>query len=195
MAASIARESLPPLNNPYVRSGSIRSSSAATNRSAKYENGSSIGSYSGRQYRSVSIVSASRSNAVTDDGDNSPTLDNWSRGGLSAEVNRDTGRLSSGARWSSSAGDVRWYETHPDTGARIEGVKVPYWPAVRETIVGMVRDFPFLPRTGWDVVVTGDNEFVVLEINAHPGIKTLQVHRSQLRDPRVRRFYEHYGHA
>ena len=110
-------------------------------------------------------------------------------------MNRNTGRLSSGARWSSSAGDVRWYETHPDTGARIEGVKVPYWPAVRETIVGMARDFPFLPRTDWDVVVTGDNEFVVLEINAHPGIETLQVHRPQLRDPRVRRFYEHYGHA
>jgi D-alanine-D-alanine ligase-like ATP-grasp enzyme len=59
----------------------------------------------------------------------------------------------------------------------------------------MAAAFPHLPRIGWDVVVTDDGGFVILEINAHAGVETLQVHRPLLRDPRIRRFYEHHGRA
>jgi hypothetical protein len=123
-------------------------------------------------------------------GESAP-VDNWSRRGLSAEVN-DDGELSSGAQWLPSLGEVRWYDVHPDTGARIEGTRVPNWSAVRDGILEMAREVPYLPRLGWDVVVTGDGEFVVLEANAHTATRTLQVHRPLLRDPRVRRFYEYH---
>jgi hypothetical protein len=122
-------------------------------------------------------------------------VDNWSRGGLSAEVGGD-GTLSRAARWSESAGETRWHDTHPDTGARIEGTRVPGWPSVRERILEMAAAFPDLPRIGWDVVIVDDGAgFVVLEINRHAGIETLQVHRPHLADPRVRRFYEHHGYV
>lgn len=122
----------------------------------------------------------------------SAPVDNWSRRGLSAEVN-DDGELSRGAQWLPSLGEVRWYETHPDTGARIAGTRVPHWSTVRDGILDMAGEVPYLPRLGWDVVLTGGGGFVVLEANAHAATRTLQVHRPLLRDPRVRRFYEYHG--
>lgn len=123
----------------------------------------------------------------------SAPVDNWNKGGLSAEV-RDDGTLSAGAQWDSTAGELRWHETHPATGAPIEGVAVPEWSTIHDRVLEMARTLSSLPRIGWDIVVT-DDEFVVLEINTHPGVDTIQVHRPHLRDPRTRRFYEHHGFA
>jgi hypothetical protein len=122
-------------------------------------------------------------------------VDNWSRGGLSAEVRPD-GTLSSAAQWSESASRTLWHDSHPDTGSRIEGIRVPNWAAIRERVLELATAFPHLPRLGWDVVVVDDDGgFVVLEINRHAGIETVQVHHPLLRNPRVRRFYEHHGFA
>lgn len=124
--------------------------------------------------------------------DGSAPIDSSDRGGLTAEVS-DAGDLGRAARWHPDPGAVRWYRDHPDTGERIEGTRVPGWPAIRERILEMAAAFPHLPRLGWDAVVTGDGEFTVLEVNAHAGDMTVQIHRPLLRDPRVRRFYEHHG--
>lgn len=121
-------------------------------------------------------------------------VDNWSQGGLSAEIRPD-GTLSSAARWSGATSEIRWYDRHPDTGARIEGTRVPNWPAIEERVLEMAAAFPHLPRIGWDLVVVDDGGFVVLEINRHAGIETMQVHRPHLADPRVRRFFEHHGYV
>jgi hypothetical protein len=121
----------------------------------------------------------------------SAPVDNWSRGGLSAEVAAD-GTLSPAGRWDADAGRLRWHETHPDTGAQVAGARVPDWPAIREGVLDLAETVPALPRVGWDVVVT-DEGFVLLELNAHAGIETLQIHRPHLADPRVRRCYEAYG--
>jgi hypothetical protein len=124
----------------------------------------------------------------------SEPVDNWSRGGLTAAVSAD-GVLGRGARWDASTSEIRWEETHPDTGRRIEGARVPDWPAVRERIVAMAGTFPFLPRLGWDVLLTDDGGFVVLEVNAHAAMLEMQMYEPLLRDPRIRRFYEHHGCA
>jgi hypothetical protein len=124
--------------------------------------------------------------------DRSAPVDNWSQGGLSAEVTAGN-ELSRGAQWLPAEGEVRWFETHPDRGGQVAGTPVPDWPAVRDRIAEMAAALPSLPRLGWDVVLTGDGGFVVLEVNAHAATRTLQVHRPLLRDPRVRRFYDHHG--
>ncbi|MEF8801847.1 MAG: sugar-transfer associated ATP-grasp domain-containing protein [Halolamina sp.] len=127
--------------------------------------------------------------------DESAPVDNWSHGGLSAEL-CDDGTLSDAAGWQSTTDDLRWYEVHPNSGTRIEGTDVPDWPSVRDRVVEMAAMFPSLPRLGWDLVLTDDEGgFRVLEVNAHAGIETLQVHRPHLQDPRTRRFYEYHGHA
>ena len=124
--------------------------------------------------------------------DESAPIDSSTSGGLTAEVS-ETGELGRAARWFHAEGEVRWYEEHPDTGVRIEGTRVPGWPAVRERILEMAAAFPHLPRLGWDLIVTGEGEFTVLEVNAHAGNLSVQIHRPLLRDPRVRKFYEHHG--
>ncbi len=51
---------------------------------------------------------------------------------------------------------------------------------------------PYVKHAGWDVIVT-DDDFVVIEINDHPGNRTLQVHEPLLRNDRLREFYEREG--
>jgi hypothetical protein len=121
----------------------------------------------------------------------SAPVDNWSRGGLSAEL-REDGTLSAGAQWLPDRGVVRWFESHPDSGAQIAGTAVPDWDEIRAGVLDLARTVPYLPRVGWDVLPTGDGAFVVFEANAHAATRTIQVHRPLLRDPRVRRFYEHH---
>jgi hypothetical protein len=123
--------------------------------------------------------------------DRSAPVDNWSRGGLSALV-RDDNTLSRAAQWRPEEGQVHWFDDHPDTGRTLTGATVPDWPAVRERVLELATTVPYLPRMGWDVVVTDDG-IAVLEVNAHAATRTIQVHRPLLDDPRVRRFYERHA--
>ncbi|ADD06826.1 uncharacterized protein Nmag_3276 [Natrialba magadii ATCC 43099] len=135
----------------------------------------------------------------------SEPLDNFTQGGLSAEIDLETGELGPGARppnaGSESDSDsvsrqdaVSWHTTHPDTGAQIKGERIPNWEAIRSRVLEMATSASFLPYIGWDVIVTDDDgSFSVIEANSYPGLKSIQVHGPLLADDRVRRFYEHHG--
>jgi hypothetical protein len=114
------------------------------------------------------------------------------RGGLVADVDRETGALGSAVRYLGAEQLVR-YETHPDTGATIADTTIPGWPAVREQLLEMAATFSHAPYIGWDVIVTGEGEFTVIEGNNCSGVRVFQVHRPLLDDSRVRRFYERHG--
>jgi hypothetical protein len=117
--------------------------------------------------------------------------DNWSRGGISAAVDLETGTLGPAA--SSGKFDERtWYPRHPDTNEPIEGVRVAGWPQVRSEVLALAGRTSFLPYVGWDVIVTDEGP-VILEGNKNPDIDILQVHEPMFRDPRVRAFFEAHG--
>jgi hypothetical protein len=118
-------------------------------------------------------------------------VDNVSKGGLAAGVDPETGELSAAFQFP-FAGSLDWYDTHPDTGARIEGREIPGWAAVREGILDIAAALSHTPYIGWDLVVTGDGEFKVIEGNNCPGMRVFQPHGPLLDDPRARRFYEHH---
>lgn len=118
-------------------------------------------------------------------------VDNWTRGGLAAAVDVDTGELGPAATFSRS-GPLAWHETHPDSGTRIAGTPVPRWNAVKAELLDIARRLPFLPCVGWDVVVTDDG-FRVLEGNNRLAARIFQIHRPLLADDRVRRFLEYHG--
>ena len=122
----------------------------------------------------------------------SAPVDNFSSGGLAAEVDRETGELSAAVHYP-YAGQLDWHETHPDTDARIEGVKVPNWSAIREGVLDLAAAFSHTPYIGWDVVVTAEGEFTIIEANNSSDMDILQVHRPLLTDQRTRRFYERRG--
>jgi hypothetical protein len=58
------------------------------------------------------------------------------------------------------------YAAHPDTGAAIEGFRIPCWPEVLRTVAEGARAFPELKTLGWDVAVASDGVFL-LEANHH----------------------------
>ena len=117
-------------------------------------------------------------------------VDNWTQGGLSTEIDLDTGTLGSGASYPMT-GRLEWYDCHPDTGAQIKGVRNPRWDEIKAGILNLAGKLPFLRYVGWDVAVMDDG-FVVVEGNSNTDVNLLQLHRPLLRDPRVRGFYLYY---
>jgi hypothetical protein len=118
-------------------------------------------------------------------------VDNWSQGGLSAQVDLDTGRLGKATRLPERDG-LQWFSAHPDTGAPIQGQQVPHWEVVKETVLRAARAISFLEYVGWDIIVTEDGP-VVLEANINSGMNVLQVHKPLLADPRARAYLAKRG--
>ncbi len=118
-------------------------------------------------------------------------IDNWSAGGLSAEIDLETGELGRATRKPRSGG-LRWYDEHPDTGAPIEGTRVPRWEAVRETVEEIARENTNIPLLGWDVLLDESGNPVVIEANTGTDVDLLQVHRPLLADPAFARVAARY---
>ncbi|XVH31481.1 sugar-transfer associated ATP-grasp domain-containing protein [Haloferacaceae archaeon DSL9] len=116
-------------------------------------------------------------------------MDNFSKGGLNAEIDVETGRLGAAARLP-IAGDLEWHDSHPDSGASVAGERIPGWESIRDRLLEIAASFPHVPYVGWDIIPTdGTGGFKLIEANSYPGVKSLQVHRPLLADSRARRFY------
>jgi len=125
--------------------------------------------------------------------DTAPT-DNWSGGGISAPVTLEEGTLGLGRMHPlKGTRPQERFTHHPDSGARIEGARLPGWDTITATVLRVARTLPFNPATGWDVLIDHDGAPMVLEANANSDIDLHQVHGGLLTDPRVRRFYERLG--
>lgn len=121
----------------------------------------------------------------------SGALDNFSRGGLSIGVVTESGAFSSGVQYLPPDSPER-FESHPDTGERIVGISVPGWDAIKSRIIEIAERLSYIPYIGWDLVVTGGGEFVIIEANNNSSA-VIQIHKPLLRDERTRRFYERHG--
>jgi hypothetical protein len=120
----------------------------------------------------------------------SAPVDNWTAGGLSAKVDIETGTLSKAVTYP-RASSLEWYQSHPETGERIEGVVIPGWQNVIARILAAADAYDFLSYVGWDVVIR-DNGFSVLEGNNYTGVESIQVHGGLLKDKRVAQFYRYH---
>ncbi|MDL5361888.1 sugar-transfer associated ATP-grasp domain-containing protein [Halalkalicoccus sp. NIPERK01] len=119
-------------------------------------------------------------------------MDNWSQGALGALIDPETGKLGEAVTYPEN-GERTWRTSHPDTGARVAGVEIPDWEAIREGLLDVADSVPYLPYVGWDLVVTDEGEFEIIEANNYPGVKSLQVHGPLCADERVERFYREHG--
>ncbi len=118
-------------------------------------------------------------------------VDNWIRGGLSASIDLDTGRLGPACGSPERPDRLDWYRAHPETGAAIEGMIVPHWQQLRDRVLALVARVGYLKYVGWDIAITADG-FRILEGNNAPALKLMQVHQPLLANPRVRAFYRHH---
>lgn len=72
------------------------------------------------------------------------------------------------------ASDPLWkrHYSHPDTGYKFKGKKVPYFKKVIDTCLDLHKRVPHLGIIAWDIAITNKNEIKLMEWNAkHPGIK------------------------
>lgn len=120
-------------------------------------------------------------------------VDNWKSGlgGLSAPIEFDSGELGPAVQMD-GRGRLTRQERHPETGSAIAGVAVTGWSDMKNRVLELAQALPSFPEIGWDCVVT-DSGFQVLEVNGASDLTFLQVHQPLLTDPRVRKFYAHYG--
>jgi hypothetical protein len=120
-------------------------------------------------------------------------VDNWKSGlgGLSSDIELDGGELGPAVSLNSH-GRLDRHRAHPETQRPIAGVRLPNWSAVKGKILSIAEALSFIPDAAWDCVITDDG-FSILEMNGACALFVFQVHHPLLRDPRVRRFYQHHG--
>lgn len=91
-------------------------------------------------------------------------VDNATSGGIVAPIDLDTGVLRAAQ---DAYAERRLYASHPDHGARIEGVRIPHWDQVQHIARRALGVFPRLRFAGLDVAI-GESGPVVLELNVCP---------------------------
>jgi hypothetical protein len=91
-------------------------------------------------------------------------VDNTSSGGIVAPINLDSGRLQAAQ---DAHAKEKVYRQHPDHGAPIEGITLPYWKAVPQLAKRALSVFPGLRFAGLDIAI-GPSGPVILELNVSP---------------------------
>jgi hypothetical protein len=120
-------------------------------------------------------------------------VDNFGRGGLTAEIDLETGILSEAIEhYAKMAKNPAIHRRHPDTDAPIAGQVLPKWDMARDQSLLLMRELPFVNYVGWDIVLTDEGP-VFLEGNNYTGVRLVQAHRGLLQDDRIREFYRRYG--
>lgn len=121
----------------------------------------------------------------------SSPADNWTQGGISAEIDLNTGIIGKGATYPIN-GRMEWLEKHPDTGYQFSGVRIPHWQEIKNEILKMAEKHPYIKYVGWDVVLT-NNGITIIEGNTYSGVNILQIHRPLLKDVKVKEFYKYHN--
>lgn len=119
-------------------------------------------------------------------------VDNWSRGGLSANIDISDGKLGCGVMHPRHTnGELKFYKTHPDSGSQIEGVTIPYWEDIKDIAIDLTIRLN-IRYVGWDILVT-NNGFYFIEGNCNSDLDLIQVHNPLLKDERVVKFLKYSG--
>ena len=116
--------------------------------------------------------------------DRSRPIDNFSRGGLTAAIDLETGTLGPAVQKPFS-GHAPVYDRHPDTGSRIAGTSIPHWHEIRTTVDRIARQNTNIPLIGWDVLLDDSGTPIVIEANTGTDVDLLQVHQPLLENPNV----------
>jgi len=121
-------------------------------------------------------------------------VDNFAVGGLTCEIDLDTGIIRRGSYIIPTESMKVWYTHHPETDEVIEGVQIPNWHHVKSKIIAIASSVSFLKVIGWDLIILDDSQygFVLLEGNNAPCYKVHQLHGGLLKDSRIARFMKHH---
>jgi len=120
-------------------------------------------------------------------------VDNFAVGGLTFNIDIESGILGHGSYIIPTESRKVWYKSHPETGETITGEKIPRWELIKDQILKMANIVSFLKIIGWDLIVTDTQEaFVLLEGNNCACFKVHQLHGGFRLNERINRFMKHY---
>lgn len=103
-------------------------------------------------------------------GNGGKSVDNFNNGGLMSPLAKGTGEVLLPAV--DKAGSI--HETHPYSGTRIIGFRVPLWENCLALVKAAALIVPEAGYIGWDVAITPDGP-VLIEGNAFPGYDIYQM--------------------
>lgn len=66
------------------------------------------------------------------------------------------------------------FESHPYSGMRFKGTKIPFWNEVLELVNHLGRLIPEVGYVGWDIAITETGP-IVIEGNTTPGYTYFQI--------------------
>jgi len=78
-------------------------------------------------------------------------VDNVSQGGISASIDKETGKILYGLTVTS--GEDSLFTDHPDTGVRFTGVEIPFWNEILDLCRKAAKAIPLQRFVGWDIAV------------------------------------------
>ncbi len=105
-------------------------------------------------------------------------VDNFHQGGLATAVDLATGEIGAASDLGIRP-EVGWRETHPVSGARFAGRRLPFWPEAVALACRTHEAFPQRVIVGWDVAFLADG-VCIIEGNGKPD---LDIHQRAERRP------------
>lgn len=112
---------------------------------------------------------------------------NGAQPSIIAPVNLDNGVMEKPAATFGS----ELYVNHPRTGARIQGVQLPFWNEIKDMLRKACKRVPTVGYVGWDIAIT-PNGPLIIEGNTTPGYKYYQIPRHLEKGIGNREVYEKY---
>lgn len=104
----------------------------------------------------------------------SNTKDNLGSGGIAANIDVSSGKMSS-AKSMYVPGE---FKVHPNTFQPIEDVIVPKWKLIKNKVLELHKMVPFLKFIAWDIVLL-DDDIGVIEGNASSSTNIIQIKEGQ----------------
>lgn len=98
-------------------------------------------------------------------------IDNAGAGGMLAAIDETTGIVTTDA----SDEMARTFETHPDTGFRFKGFQIPHWEELIDMLKKMAPLLPGVPMIGWDVALSAEKGWQVIEGNEMGQLNLIQI--------------------
>ena len=103
-------------------------------------------------------------------GNNGLHVDNAHGGGIFCEMDPANGEIiTDGLDECSNS-----YVTHPMTGVKFKGTKIPHWKEIVELCREASMELPCLRVVGWDVAILSDGRLELIEGNHNPGMNIVQ---------------------
>lgn len=103
-------------------------------------------------------------------GRNSMFVDNSSKGGISVEIDRETGKLN---KYAYTEHNMQIFDHHPDTGIIFEKIVIKNWPEIKTKICKFAEKLSMFKELAWDIAISID-DVIVIEVNSYYGIDHLQ---------------------